>query len=262
VTTLDRPKIPFGREVARIPAPRNEQDHHSRDALRVGGKIMRQSLRPVIVRMTGIALATFGLVCSPSYAGATVITFDAGVSASTPFTYTENGLSFALYGDAHFTDFAGGKALTIGTAADVIITPVGGGAFSLDSLLTLGPNYTGLFGWVHASDFHSGGNNNNGGGQGSAGPTADVSIDLSAINPTTVYPLLQDSRWGHIEVIDFCGYCVTSFGASGGIDNINFSVEARTVPESSTLVLCVAGLLGLVAMRRRQSAQTGPGLLL
>jgi len=207
-------------------------------------------------RRTSVAFAIFGLLFLLSHADATVITFDAAAPDAT--TYTENGLSFTLFGDAHFTDFQGGKALTIGTSADVIIRRVGGGAFSLDSLLALSGNFTGLFGWVNADDFHSGGNNNNGGGQGSAGPVADVSIDLSAINLVPVFPLLQDSRWGQIEVIDFCGYCVTSFGAAGGIDNVNFSVATSTpapAPESSTLALCVAGLIGIVAMRRMRSAQ-------
>lgn len=196
-----------------------------------------------------LGAATLGLLVLNSNAQAATVTFEGGSLVGN--VYTENGLQFALYGDAQLVPFSGGTALRIGTAADVIISPVGGGAFSLNSLLTLGPNYTVILGWLNAGDFHSGGNNNNGGGPGSAGPLADVGIDMSTINPNTIFPLLSDSRWGHIGVIDFCGYCVTSFGAAGGMDDVNFSI-ATPVPATLPLFLSGLGLLGLFGWRRKR----------
>ena len=202
-------------------------------------------------KMALLGLATLGLLVLNSTSDAATVNFDVGVTQPTPFSYTENGLQFGLYGDAAFVDFNGGKAIRIGTVADVIIARVGGGSFSLNSILTLGPNYTLLLGWVNAADFVSGGNNNN----GAAGPKADVVIDMSTINPNTIFPTLADSRWGAIQIIDFCGYCITSFGAGGGIDDLNFSV-ASEVPLPATLPLFAvgAGLFGLLGWRRKKRA--------
>lgn len=193
-----------------------------------------------------LAIIVVGLAALSSKSHALPVTFEGGTLVGN--VYTENGLQFALFGDVHFTPFNGGTALTIGTAADVIITRVGGGPFSLDSLVTLGPNFTGLFGWVQASDFHTGGNNSG----GTTGPLADVSIDLSAINPTPIFPVALDPRWGNIEVIDFCGYCVTAFGAAGGIDDLNFSIRS-SVPAPGTLLLFAAGAVMLAARRMRNA---------
>jgi len=80
---------------------------------------------------------------------------------------------------------------------------------------------------------------------------------MSAINPTIIYPPLYDSRWGNIGVIDFCGYCVTSFGAGGGMDNLNFSVGGGgqvPLPAALPLFATGAGLLGLLGWRRKKRA--------
>jgi hypothetical protein len=199
------------------------------------------------------ALAVLGSVNFGTKSYAATVTFDGGSLVGN--VYTENGLQFALFGSVSFTTTTlTGNALHIDTSADVIITRVGGGNFSLDNFQSLGGLFTGFYGWVHSTGphvgFHTGGNNNN----GSSGPLADVIISLPPL-ANTVFPVALDARWGNINTIDWCGYCVTSEFASGSIDNLNFSIAQTPLPAALPLFATGLGAMGLLGWRRKRKAQ-------
>ena len=199
-------------------------------------------LNRIYRKIAVLAFAAVGFLTGSVNSNAATVTFENGTLVGN--TYIENGMEFDFYGDAHLAPFAGGNALTIGTNADVLIYLVDHGQFSLDSLEILGPNYTVLLGWVSPYN-HVGGVSNN----------ADVGLDMSAVGPYTVYPASQiNPVWGNMAELDFCGYCKTSFGAAGGMDNLNFTALAAA-PEPSKWAMMLIGFVGLgfvVVLRRKR----------
>jgi len=64
--------------------------------------------------------------------------------------------------------------------------------------------------------------------------------------------IVLDSTWQNLGVVDYCSYCLTTFGNINAIDNLAFDVIAAGTPVPAALPLFASGvgIAGLLLRRR------------
>lgn len=202
-------------------------------------------MKNVLIK-AGLALALAATISGP--AAAATVTFDNGVLQTfvggLSGIYTEAGMQFDIYGAApQLVDYGNGtKSLRIELNNDIVIHRVGGGTFSFDSFLFSGGGDT-VMGGYHGN-FFSGGLNN--------GAGADVAFSLGGLGGVKT-PVVSNSLWANVDVINWCGYCISGFAPSNYIDNFTFSVPAENgVPEPAAWALMILGFGGVGTVLRRR----------
>jgi hypothetical protein len=170
-------------------------------------------------------------------ARANTMTFDLGPGAvvdhGTVRSYTEDGMVAWFYGDApDFIPNGSGYAIRVHLNNDILFEAEGGGTFDLTSFYFLGGGDTRIAG------FH--------GNFSIGGQVGDVNIGLSGL-AAIVHPAAIDSGWNGIDVVDWCGYCISGFVPENAIDDFTVNVD---VPEPAELELLGIAFV-MIAFPRR-----------
>jgi hypothetical protein len=202
----------------------------------------------VLAQVIGSLLIFISIAFVSPTSHATVLTFEAGtdVFAGGIWTYTEAGFVIEQFGGKTVpssiaplspiqSDGSGGHFLAITDAAtDILIARADHSPFTPVSVTNGGRDTR--FGGFHG-DFVTG------------GQAPDVAFSPGGVGSTLLFA--GNPNWQNITTIDWCNYCVELGFNGGSIDNLVVDVSA--VPEPSTWVMMILGLLGLgfIACRRK-----------